>query len=389
MVDTLAQQKIAQAVGTLGPDELWLFLTQEGSDPNVNLVFGTALSGRAALMLHPQRGALGLCANYDRGHLEHQGQFAELRDYTTSFADAFCAWIAELAPRTIRLNFSEHDALADGLSYGQYLSIERLVHQALPDAQLQSSQDLLRIVRGVKTAEELRRLQRAIDLTLELYDRLRPTLQVGQTEREIQARMNALAAELGAAPYLGGHGGPLVCINRVGLAHRAPTDEALRPGDLLILDTGLAVEGYYSDIARTLYVRREGEDQAPEEIRGVFHAIYTAIDAAFAVLTPGATGVEVDAAARSALRQAGQPELSHATGHQIGQRVHDGGTLLGPDWERYNAASQGQVQEGEVYTLEPTVVQSPRPSMIVEENVVVTQGGARYLSRRQDELWLI
>ena len=97
----------------------------------------------------------------------------------------------------------------------------------------------------------------------------------------------------------------------------------------------------------------------------------------------------MDAAARTALRQAGQPELSHATGHQIGQRVHDGGTLLGPDWERYNAASQGQVQEGEVYTLEPTVVQSPRPSMIVEENVVVTPGGARYLNRRQDELWLI
>ncbi|MGY2895672.1 M24 family metallopeptidase [Deinococcus sp. UYEF24] len=389
MVDTLTQQKITQALSTLAPDELWLFLTQEGSDPNVGLVFGTALSGRAALMLHPKRGALALCANYDRGHLEHQGQFAELRDYTTSFADALCAWLSELAPATIRLNFSEHDALADGLSYGQYLSIERLVRQTLPNAYLRSSEDLLRTVRGVKTSEELRRLQRAIDLTVDLYDRLRPTLKVGQTEREIQARMNVLAAELGAVPYLGGHGGPLVCINRVGLAHRAPTYEALRPGDLLILDTGLAVEGYFSDIARTLYVRQPGKDQAPAEVQAVFAAIYAGISAAFAALKPGVSGVEVDAAARTALRQAGQPELSHATGHQIGQRVHDGGTLLGPDWERYHAASRGLVQEGEVYTLEPTVVQSPLPSMIVEENVVVTQSGARYLSRRQEQLWLI
>ena len=388
-MDTLAQQKITQAQGLLGPDEVWLFLTQEGSDPNVNLVFGTALSGRAALMLHPQRGALALCANYDRGHLEHQGQFAELRDYTRSFADAFCDWLAELAPQTLWLNFSEHDSLADGLSYGQYLSLERLIRQTLPGAQLRSSQDLLRTVRGVKTPEELRRLQRAIDLTGEMYDRLRPTLSAGQTERQIQARMNALAAELGASPYLGGHGGPLVCINRVGLAHRAPTDEALRPGDLLILDAGLAVEGYFSDIARTLYVRQPGEDQAPAELQAVFGAIYAAIDAAFAALEPGVSGVEVDAAARSALRQAGQPELSHATGHQIGQRVHDGGTLLGPDWERYNAASRGRVQAGEVYTLEPTVVQSPQPSMIVEENVLVTPSGARYLSRRQEQLWLI
>ncbi len=91
-----------------------------------------------------------------------------------------------------------------------------MIHQTLPAAQLRSSQDLLRTVRGVKTPEELRRLQRAIDLTGEMYDRLRPTLSAGQTERQIQARMNALAAELGASPYLGGHGGPLVCINRIG-----------------------------------------------------------------------------------------------------------------------------------------------------------------------------
>ncbi|AZI44999.1 aminopeptidase P family protein (plasmid) [Deinococcus psychrotolerans] len=385
---SLAQQKITQALSTLQEKELWLFITQEGSDPNVGLVFDTALSGKAALMLAPGKGALALCANYDRGHLEQQGQFDEIRAYTTSFADEFCHWLAELAPDTILLNFSEHDIHADGLSYGQYLSTEKLIRRVLPHVRLESSQARLSTVRGVKTDEELRRIQSAIDKTILMYDRLRPTLQVGQTEREIQARMNAMAAGLGATPYLGDHGGPLVCINRVGLAHRGPSDEALRPGDLLILDTGLAVGGYFSDIARTCYVRVPGED-TPPEILATFQAIHDAIDAAFAALKPGATGMEVDAAARAALRRGGQPELSHATGHQIGRHVHDGGTLLGPDWERYLPASQGQPQVGEVYTLEPTVVQSPLPSMIVEENVVVTADGARWLSRRQDDLWIV
>ncbi|OLV16925.1 M24 family metallopeptidase [Deinococcus marmoris] len=388
-MDTLARQKIAQALATLQPHELWLFFTQEGSDPSVPLVFDTALSGRAALMLHPARGSLALCANYDRGHLEHQGQFDEIRAYTTDFAEAFCGWLAELAPQTVLINFSEHDPLADGLTYGQYLVLERLIHRVLPQATLESSQTRLGTVRGVKTPEELRRLQQAIDRTITFYDRLLPTLHAGQTERQIQARMNDLAAELGTTPYLGGHGGPLVCLNRVGLAHRGPTDEALQPGDLLILDTGLGVDGYFSDIARTCYVRAPGEDAAPSELQAVFQAIYGAIDAAFGALKPGVQGVEVDAAARAALRQAGQPELSHATGHQIGRHVHDGGTLLGPAWERYGAAPQGTVKAGEVYTLEPTVVQSPLPSMIVEENVVVTQTGARWLSRRQEQLWLI
>ncbi|TNM73108.1 aminopeptidase P family protein [Deinococcus radiopugnans ATCC 19172] len=353
------------------------------------LVFGTALSGRAALMLHPERGALALCANYDRGHLEHQGQFDEIRAYTTDFAEAFCGWLAELAPRTVLLNFSEHDPLADGLSYGQYLVLDRLIRRVLPQVRLESSQTRLGAVRGVKTPEEMRRLQQAIDRTITFYDRLLPTLHAGQTERQIQARMNTLAAELGTTPYLGGHGGPLVCINRIGLAHRGPTDEALRPGDLLVLDTGLGVDGYFSDIARTCYVRAPGEDQAPSEVQAVFQAIHSAIDAAFGALKPGVQGSEVDAAARAALRQAGQPELSHATGHQIGRHVHDGGTLLGPVWERYGAAPHGTVKAGEVYTLEPTVVQSPLPSMIVEENVVVTDDGARWLSRRQEQLWLI
>ncbi len=388
-MSTLARQKIAQALEALSAHELWLCITQEGSDPNVPLLFDTSLSGRAALMLHPTRGALALCANYDRGHLEHQGQFDELRAYTTSFGEAFSTWLAELRPSTILLNYSEHDPHADGLSYGQYLATERLIRSVLPDARLLSSEDRLRTVRGVKTREELRRLETAVDRTLDLYARLHPTLQVGQTEREIQARMNAIAADLGTTPYLGGHGGPLVCINRVGLAHRGPTDEALQPGDLLILDTGQAHEGYYSDIARTVYVRRPDEDGAPHALQAVFHAIHGAIDAAFAALKPGVRGVEVDAAARAALMRGGQPELSHATGHQIGRQVHDGGTLLGPAWERYGPAPLGAVQAGEVYTLEPTVVQSPRPSMIVEENVVVTPDGARWLSRRQEQLWTV
>ena len=98
-MDTLARQKIAQALDTLQPQELWVFFTQEGSEPSVPLVFGTALSGRAALMLHPVHGALALCANYDRGHLEHQGQFDEIRAYTTDFAEAFSGGWPSSRPR--------------------------------------------------------------------------------------------------------------------------------------------------------------------------------------------------------------------------------------------------------------------------------------------------
>ncbi|MBB6097080.1 Xaa-Pro aminopeptidase [Deinobacterium chartae] len=388
-MSTLAAQKTRQALATLAPGELWIFLTSEGSDPAVPLVFDTALSGRAALMLHPERGAIALCANYDRGHLELHGDYAEIRAYTTSFSEAFTAWLRELAPRVVYLNYSPTDILSDGLTHGQYLLLEALLRESAPQAEIRSSAHHLARVRGVKTLEEVARLRRAIEATQQVYERLRSTLAAGQTEREIQTRMKRIAADLGVTPYLGGHDGPLVCINRVGLAHRGPTDTPLEPGDLLILDTGMATNGYYSDIARTLYVRGPGESDAPAELRAVFAGIYAAISAAAEALRPGTKGFEVDAVARRTLREHGLPELSHATGHQIGRSVHDGGTLLGPAWERYGEAPHLEVLAGQVFTLEPTVVQSPLPSMIVEENVLVTESGMEWLSVRQEELWTV
>ena len=385
-MSSLGSEKTQQAVRELGPDELWLFLTQEGSDPAVPLVFGSSSVGKAAFMLHPT-GPKALVSKIDVGHLEQHAVHIEARTYVRSFDEALGAWLGELAPRKVLLNYSETDIRCDGLTHGQFLGLERLIRDVLPRAEIGSSEAHLRRVRGVKTAEELRRLQLAIDRTITMYERLVPTLHAGTTERQVQARMNELAAELGAPPEPGDFGGPLVLINRVGMSHRGPTDEAIRPGDLLIMDTALGVEGYFSDIARTVYFLKDGELSPPEPEAHVFRAIYGAIGAAFDALKPGVAGFEVDAAARSHLLELGYPEIQHSTGHQIGRHVHDGGTLLGPRWEKSRRAAELTVEAGMVFTLEPTVLMTPEPSMIVEENVLVTATGARYLNPRQETLW--
>ncbi|MGY2895673.1 M24 family metallopeptidase [Deinococcus sp. UYEF24] len=385
-MSALGEEKARQATQQLHSGELWLFLTQEGSDPNVNLVFGTNSVGKAAFMLDGDS-PKALVSRIDAGHFEQHSTFLATRPYAASFDDELTRWLRELAPQKVLLNFSEHDVRCDGLTHGQYLSLEKVLRTALPDVQIGSSEDRLSRVRAIKSPEELRRLQRAIDLTMVFYDRLLPTLSAGQTERQIQARMNTLAAELGAAPDPGDFGGPLVLINRVGMSHRAPTDEAVVPGDLLILDTALGVEGYFSDIARTIYFLKEGEDTPPVQEQRVFEAIYGAIDAAFALLRPGALGYQVDAAARQHLLNLGYPEIQHSTGHQIGRHVHDGGAVLGPRGDGKRRAPSLSVEAGMVFTLEPTVLMTPDPSMIVEENVLVTEDGPHYLSTRQQQLW--
>lgn len=384
----LGREKSRQALASVPSGEVWLFLTREGSDPAGKLVFDTAVSGEAAFMLHPGSGVLALVSSIDAGNLEPLGVFDEIRTYQQSFGDALMGWLRELAPTTAHLNFSERDNLCDGLTHGQFLRVSRLLATDLPAATILSSEPLLREVRGRKTAEEIARIQTAIDGTVAMFERLRPRLQVGMSEREVQALANELAAGLGLGVHMGEYGGPLVLINRVGMSHRAPTDERLRPGDLLILDVCLEHEGYYSDLARTLYVPHEGESEAPAAERAAFASAKQAIEAAFEAIRPGVKGHEVDAAARGVHLANGYPEIRHATGHQIGRHVHDGGALLGPPWERYGDAPYVPLAEGNVFTIEPTILMTPEPSMLVEENVLVTATGAAWLSQRQTELWL-
>lgn len=384
----LGVQKSRQALALVPDGDVWAFVAREGSDPSGKLVFDAAVSGEAAFLLAPGRGVLALVANYDAGHVERLGVFDEIRAYDRSFGDALIPWLRELAPSRVHLNYSEGDVLCDGLRHGQFLRLQRLLADAVPAAELASSEPLLREVRGVKTPEEVARLRVAIDGSVRLYQRIRGELRVGMSEREIQARMNEIAAEQSFGVHFGDYGGPLVCINRIGLAHRAPGDDRLEAGDLLILDHALEHRGYHSDLARTIYVPREGEAEPPEAERAAFASAKQAIEAAFDALRPGVLGHEVDAVARAVHRANGYPEISHATGHQIGRHVHDGGTILGPEWERYGEAPYGEIRTGNVFTIEPTILMSPEPSMLVEENVLVTEDGAEWLSERQTTLWM-
>jgi Xaa-Pro aminopeptidase len=108
-----------------------------------------------------------------------------------------------------------------------------------------------------------------------------------------------------------------------------------------------------------------------------------------AALKPGAVGWQVDAAARNALVTSGFPEPMYALGHQLGRAAHDGGTLLGPRWDRYGTAPTGVVEEGNVFTLEFGTAVPGLGYIGLEENVLVVADGVEWLSTPQRELWLV
>lgn len=367
--------------------DAWFIMDMEGRDPCLSLLVGGATSGRSIYAFGADGSSRALTSWPDGGHARSLGVFDEVITTEGRGLDSVLLELYEkMKPGRFLLNFSETDSLCDGLSHGSFLWLQRVLGRQEMERAV-SSQPVLTQLRAVKSGREMDRIQRAIDFNLQIYGEVRGQIASGMTERKIQKLFRA-AIDRRVPGGVMPEEGPLVLLPKAGMSHRKPTDAALEPGDLLVCDFTLGYRGYHSDIARTFYHLRPGEDGAPDAYREAFQSIRGAIEAAFFGMRPGVPGSEVDGLARDYLIERGYPSVKHSVGHQIGQKVHDGGTGLRPLREGEEPASAGVLQEGEVYTLEPTILEGDL-SMITEENVRVGANGGEKLNPWQLDLWYL
>lgn len=169
------------------------------------------------------------------------------------------------------------------------------------------------------------------------------------------------------------------------VGHTRPGDRTVPAGELLHVDFGVAHEGYVADLQRVYYHPAEPDDPVPDGLRAAFEDVRAALDAGREVLEPGVRGHEVDAAARAELTGRGWSGFGHAFGHRVGRDAHDGGTLLGPTWDRYGDRPRGEVEAGEVYSVE-LGVGTTYGYVGLEEMVRVVEGGNEFVVEPQTEL---
>jgi Xaa-Pro dipeptidase len=120
-----------------------------------------------------------------------------------------------------------------------------------------------------------------------------------------------------------------------------------------------------------------------------FEATLAAIDAGMKALKPGRAGHEVDAESRRTVTQAGFPEPGFAFGHHVGRVAHDGSGVLGPRWPRYGAMPDVLIEPNNVFAVEMDLDVPGYGVIGLEEEAVVDDDGARFLSNPQRELWLL
>ncbi|NJL95033.1 MAG: aminopeptidase P family protein [Anaerolineae bacterium] len=228
-----------------------------------------------------------------------------------------------------------------------------------------------------KTAAEVEKIQRANDIAAFGLRAFYANLQPGRTEAELAALVEgAIQSQSGkhgsslarAWAYI--QAGPNSA--KAGTYSRS-SGYAMQAGDMVVLEMGTWVDGYWSDLTRTAVVGTPSADQAR-----LIETVQTAQQAAIDAMRPGVSHADVDTAARQIMEAAGYgAAFTHHTGHHVGFRYHDYGPLAAP-------GSTEPLAEGMIITIEPGAYgELFGGGCRFEENVLVTESGARVLSDQQ------
>ena len=396
-MNNLVIEKTAQAAQILKEKnvDLWLTFVREtsaGGDPVLPLIYGDAsLTWLSALIIGADGQKIAIVGRFEEEAARKTGAFTRVLSYDQSIRPSLLAVLEELDPQSIAVNISKNDVLADGLTYGMYqILVEELLAGTPFADRLVSAENIISALRGRKTPLEIERIKAAIFETEKIYQNTFAILRPGLSERMVAAHMHQELEKAGLSHAWTPSGCPAVNTGPDSpMGHGEPTDLTIQPGHVIHFDFGVRKEDYCSDIQRVGYMLREGESAPPELVQKGFEIIRASVEAAFAILRPGVTGQEVDAASRKVVVDHGYPEFMHATGHQLGRLAHDGGGILGPAWDRYGDLPLRPIEAGQVYTIEPHIVVPGYGCIGLEEDVLVTEKGAVYLGTPQTELHLI
>ncbi len=394
MADTeIVSEKLNQAQKTLQQHDIdvWATFARETSEvaePSLPLILDEEFVW-PGMVLIPQTGKpVVICELHDGDTIRNVG-LHEVRTYDNSFKSVFHDVIVEFDPDEIAINYSKSNNTADGLSYGLYRLLKDYVESAPVDVSLISGEKVVSRVRGNKSETELQRIQKSVNISLEILDEMRQDWQPDWSEARIAEYIHEQVASRGLSTAWHASACPAVDAgSKAEWGHAKPSGLTLPKGEVLHIDFGVVYEGYASDMQRLYYRPVERDTSVPHELQSAFEDVRTAINAGIDALKPGVKGFEVDKAARDSIINSGWPEYQHGLGHQVGRNVHDGGTYLGPKWERYGDTPKMTVQEGEVFTIE-LGIETEWGYLGQEEMVQVTADGAKYLTEPQSELYVL
>jgi Xaa-Pro aminopeptidase len=222
-------------------------------------------------------------------------------------------------------------------------------------------------VRAVKSPDEVALIRAGAEINDRVYEWLASEGLDGRAERDWVVAIAEKMRELGGD-------GPafdaIVASGANGAApHAVPGPEPIARNTLVVIDLGARVSGYCSDCTRTF-----ATGHTDDAMREVYEVVLRAQEAALALVKPGVSCAEVHETARRVIGDAGYGDyFNHGTGHGVGVEIHEE--------PRFRSGFGGQLEPGNVVTVEPGVYLPERFGVRIEDLVVVTEDGHEVLSR--------
>ena len=232
---------------------------------------------------------------------------------------------------------------------------------------LAATSGIVEELRTVKDREEMGLLQKAIDASDAAMELVTPTIRPGETEREIAWRLEVAMREAGADSL---SFDTIVAAGPNGaMPHHRPSDRAVAEGEPIVIDMGAKVEGYCSDLTRTVCI-----GDPDETFRKVYDTVLGSQLTAIATVQAGMTAGEADALSRDIIAEAGYGDnFGHSLGHGVGLFIHE--------YPRVGPKSESPLEAGMVFTVEPGIYLSGWGGVRIEDVVLLGEDGATVLSR--------
>lgn len=286
----------------------------------------------------------------------------EIHTVAQGVVESFSALLVDMG--TADLGFEQ-----DHLTWGLHNQLTKKLEALSPPVRLVPLNGVVEEMREVKEAQEIKTLENSAEVISAILDEVISGLKPGLTERQVAWQIEGLAREAGAESLAFP---PIVASGpHSALPHAVPTDRKLRSKEPIIIDIGARLNGYCSDITRTVFL-----GGAEWDFMKIYRTVRKAQLAALKEIRPGVESTHPDGVARQIIREAGFGEyFGHGLGHGVGLAAHER-PRLGPQ-------RPVRLKKGMVVTVEPGIYLPGKGGVRLEEMVVIEDDGFRLLTKNR------
>lgn len=273
-------------------------------------------------------------------------------------------WLPELIAE---LNLQKLGFESRHTTFAMYRQLSDIFDKRQSPLKLIPLDGLVESLRAIKEPEEIELISKAAEISDNAFEYIEDLIHAGMREKEVAWEIEKFMRENGSQTV------PFDIIVASGpnstLPHAKPSQRTIQAGEPILFDIGARVDGYSSDLSRTICL-----GTPDETFKKVYDIVRGAQLTALAIIKEGMTGEQADSLARTVIAEAGYGEaFGHALGHGVGLAPHES-PRLGP-------GSAELLASGMVFTVEPGVYLPGWGGIRIEDLVVIDNGQVRVISK--------